>query len=135
MRGRDPSGRFSFSKKLTIMNRCMNDPQDFEQDTWHREDITAIGSFDRLTNELIGLKDPDVNEAWLKKNLPMLFAASSRLHLQLLDTSVIRGIHDFLPPFSGCVGSVMTKQNEMVNGDAMGTIANLITVLESDTDL
>lgn len=103
-----------------------------EQGIQLTEEILTGETLDTLTGQLKCLPSFTAKEDWLKRHLTGLFAASYNLHKQKPDMTMTRSIHDFLPPFSGCVGSVMIGQNERVNGEAMGTITNFLLLPDGD---
>lgn len=101
---------------------------DSDHDIAPNKEIPSGGYFDILTRELNGLNGLEAMEDWFRRRYTKFTEISSDLLGKRPDTSTVRAIGDFLPPFSGCVGSVMIGQNELLNGDAMKIIASLIDV-------
>lgn len=101
---------------------------DSDHDIAPNKGILSGGYFNTLTHELNGLNGLEAMEDWFRRHYTKFTEISSNLLDQQPDTSTVRAIGDFLPPFSGCVGSVMIGQNELLNGDAMKIIARLIVV-------
>ncbi len=107
---------------------------DVDHDMGPYRGILSGGYFDKLTHELRGLNGLEATEDWLKQHNRTLTDISSDLLSRQPDTSTVQAIGVFLPQFSGCVGSVIIGQNELVNGEEMKIIANFVSVLEGDSN-